>query len=772
VTITGPTSDPTFATSTASLALSGTATDDTSVTTVSWVNDRGGSGTATGTTNWSATIALQSGVNILTVTAQDGAGNPSTDVLTVTYTPPDTTAPTVTITGPTTDPTFTTSTASLALTGTATDDTSVTTVSWVNDRGGSGTATGTTNWSATVTLQTGINVLTVTAQDGAGNPSTDVLTVTYTPPDTTAPTVTITGPTSDPTFATSTASLALTGTASDDTSVTTVTWVNNRGGGGTAIGTTSWSVAAVALQSGANVLTVTARDGAGNESTDVLTVTYTAIPLTASVLSPNGGEKMFVNVPTVIRWSASGAAAIDVAVSRNGGAYTNLAGCTGLSGTATSCSWTPTGPATTTALIRVTARDSGSATAVDISDAVFEISSSTPTVTVTSPNTAVAWGTGSRRILTWNHNLGAMSFVRVELTRNGTTFETLATSVANTTATTGELPWTVTGPLTTNARIRVSWVDGAATDISNAAFSIQAPSVTVTAPNTNVNWLFNSNQNITWTHNLGTLESVSIELSRDSGATWTTLTANVQNSANATGTYTWTGVTGPATSAARVRVIWTSNGAVQDASNVNFRISSRITVTAPNTNVSWGAGSTRTVTWTHNYGTSQTFDLSFSPDAGATWVPLAAAVPALTATTGAYTGAMPAMVTTQALIRVSPTGAVADGDVSDVVFTLAAPFVTVSVPNTNVNWATGQVRNVTWSHNLGTAESVIIEVSRDAGLTWTSITPAPQVPNSANTTGTFSWTVTGPATTQARIRVTWAANGAVTDMSNVNFRIR
>ena len=56
--------------------------------------------------------------------------------------------------------------------------------------------------------------------------------------------------------------------------MTQVTWANDRGGSGTATGTTSWSAASVALLSGANVLTVTARDAAGNTSTDTLTVTY------------------------------------------------------------------------------------------------------------------------------------------------------------------------------------------------------------------------------------------------------------------------------------------------------------------------------------------------------------------------------------------------------------------------------------------------------------------------------------------------------------------
>ena len=43
-----------------------------------------------GTTNWSVSgIVLQSGDNVITVTVWDAANNSSTDVLTVTYNPPD-----------------------------------------------------------------------------------------------------------------------------------------------------------------------------------------------------------------------------------------------------------------------------------------------------------------------------------------------------------------------------------------------------------------------------------------------------------------------------------------------------------------------------------------------------------------------------------------------------------------------------------------------------------------------------------------------------------
>jgi hypothetical protein len=59
----------------------------------------------------------------------------------------------------------------------------VTQVTWSNSRGGSGTASGTTSWSASgITLQDGSNTLTVTARDAAGNLNTDTLTVTYNAP--------------------------------------------------------------------------------------------------------------------------------------------------------------------------------------------------------------------------------------------------------------------------------------------------------------------------------------------------------------------------------------------------------------------------------------------------------------------------------------------------------------------------------------------------------------------------------------------------------------
>jgi len=92
----------------------------------------------------------------------------------------DTEVPNIQITSPTASRSYTNTTGSLNLTGSASDNGGVTRVTWSNDRGGAGDATGTTNWSVTgILLQPGTNVLTATAFDQAGNSSNATLTVVY-----------------------------------------------------------------------------------------------------------------------------------------------------------------------------------------------------------------------------------------------------------------------------------------------------------------------------------------------------------------------------------------------------------------------------------------------------------------------------------------------------------------------------------------------------------------------------------------------------------------
>ena len=59
------------------MTFSGTASDNVGVTRVYWSTNMGYSGTATGTTQWTASIPLITGSNTVTVNATDAAGNVS-----------------------------------------------------------------------------------------------------------------------------------------------------------------------------------------------------------------------------------------------------------------------------------------------------------------------------------------------------------------------------------------------------------------------------------------------------------------------------------------------------------------------------------------------------------------------------------------------------------------------------------------------------------------------------------------------------------------------
>lgn len=233
--------------------------------------------------------ATAEGVFQVTVVATDGSRTsaPQSFVWTVTApAPQDRARPRLRIGTPSGARQFEIDTATVTLAGQATDDVAVTRVSWVNDRGGSGAAEGTSPWSADVPLAPGVNTITVTAHDAAGKQGRSAVRIVYTPPDRLSPQITILGPTPAASYTTSNRVVTLGGRASDDRGVTAVTWSNNRGGSGFSSGTTAWSVPRVPLHPGVNVITVAAQDAAGNRGTAVITVTQTAEPPPARATEP------------------------------------------------------------------------------------------------------------------------------------------------------------------------------------------------------------------------------------------------------------------------------------------------------------------------------------------------------------------------------------------------------------------------------------------------------------------------------------------------------
>jgi hypothetical protein len=184
---------------------------------------------------------------------------------------------------------------------------------------------------------------------------------------------------------------------------------------------------------------------------------------------------------------------------------------------------------------------------------------------------------------------------------------------------------------------------------------------------------------------------------------------------------------------------------------------SAVRIISPNGGENWAAGQEHYVGWKHSLGDQQLFDVEVSVDGGSTWVAAwqgAKAYPLASLGEGVVGTVvfLPKAVSSTALLRVKAAGQAQPSDVSDAAFSLVPPAIVMTQPAAGARWLIGANTPapgaaVTLAHNLWPQVSFVCDLSRDGGATWTNIGPL-------WTGNSFVWnTVTGPATTRARIRV-------------------
>ena len=173
---------PASTTTATAVAISGTTSGGSGTVTVAWSTDHGQSGIAQGSSSWTiSAIGLTAGPNTITITAFDSSSRvtqayvvtenvagPPTPVTPSGPKGTNSTPPSLTVVSPGAT-TISTSAASITFSGTASDNTAVASVTWSTNTGNSGTASGTTQWSATIPLLVGSNTITIRATDPAGN---------------------------------------------------------------------------------------------------------------------------------------------------------------------------------------------------------------------------------------------------------------------------------------------------------------------------------------------------------------------------------------------------------------------------------------------------------------------------------------------------------------------------------------------------------------------------------------------------------------------------
>lgn len=237
------------------------------------------------------------------------------------------------------------------------------------------------------------------------------------------------------------------------------------------------------------------------------------------VLRPNGGERYVTGDAITIGWTAANIATVTLEYSSDGGAsWWPIPGS--FPATQGTYQWTaPESPGTG---YRVKVNGGG---LNDMSDGNFEIVRRLrPSITVGYPNGGERLAVDSVVTIGWTASDISGPVSVSYSTDNGTSWSEIATADAAA----GALGWTVPSTLSEQALVRVTGAGGTLSDVSDATFAIEARVVrtlVLDTPNSaSVRWREGDDVTVTWTAtNVG--DAVSVQLSSDNGATWTTTIA-------------------------------------------------------------------------------------------------------------------------------------------------------------------------------------------------------------------------------------------------------
>jgi len=154
--------------------------------------------------------------------------------------------------------------------------------------------------------------------------------------------------------------------------------------------------------------------------------------------------------------------------------------------------------------------------------------------------------------------------------------------------------------------------------------------------------------------------------------------------------------------------------------------------------------------------------IEYSTDGGVTYPYLIVA--SYPSTSSSYTWTVPSTPSTQCKVKISDAETGTPSNVSNGVFTIFTS-VGVDVPNGGEAWGAGEPRFIVWHGSTPTSSPVKIEYSTNGGSSWSTVVAS--TPND----GTYQWTVPSTLSTQCKVKVSDAATGTPSDVSNGVFTI-
>ena len=454
--------------------------------------------------------------------------------------------------------------------------------------------------------------------------------------------------------------------------------------------------------------------------TDVSDANFT-IPESIVVTSPAGGEIWAVSTSRALAWTTNakkGTVRIDLL---KGGVWLS----TIVSDAANEGSYAWEIPTTLVegADYQIRATDNVDGTLTN-TGAAFTIQT-TPSISVQSPKGGEIYTYGSRQTIAWTSNAGGT--VSLELYSDGTLVDSIATGVDNT-AYNSSYTWTidpVAAMVGTKMRIKITATSCSAQ--SAADFTIQPGNyILLSSPVGGELWKPNTTNQIIWQSNIA--GKVRIEYSADSGATFTTIIDDADNS----GTYTYNWATAVATGDHyRIR-IRSKSVDLFDLSPADFAIRDMyIELASPNGGEMWETGVAHAINWSTNVDGTVNISLL---KAGSVISSIAKSAP----NSGTYSWTIPSTTTEGADYKVTVTSNEYStvGDTSAATFTIGKVIHTLISPNGGEIWSPGTTQTIKWSSNDGS--TVNITLLKDDVAVSTIATGAPN-------SGSYSWAI--PAST-------------------------
>lgn len=282
----------------------------------------------------------------------------------------------------------------------------------------------------------------------------------------------------------------------------------------------------------------------------------------------------------------------------------------------------------------------------------------------------------------------------------------------------------------------------------------QTGCITVTSPNGGEIWANADSRLITW-QNLGTPDpNVTIELV-DTGGSATVITPSTAN----TGSYTWT-VSATEGADYKIRIKSTTNVEHTDLSDDYFTIQPRsIEVISPVEDEELAVGDIYKIKWHTTNIANGHVNVRLSRNGGISWTTIASNI----LDTGSYMWTVTNPESSHCKIKVVSVEYPTISGTTSEHFSIVLRSIDLLSPNGGEVWQDGDVNQITWASKLLTGY-IIIEFSRD-GAKWTVLES--KAPN----TGSYSWTTTGPKSTNCRVRVTSYTYLGLTDASDEAFTI-